>query len=122
MYECNAVIEHALLTRNDGDRCILGVWLSVNYGGSGQGFGGYALYLPKSFSHHKLESVAGHFLYRCMEIAEVDDWDKMKGRTIRVRKEDEFGRIVAIGHIVKNDWFDPKADFASIVKAEEAAI
>lgn len=105
----NAVIESA--TIDIADRGCLTVWLSLNYGGSGQGFGGYALYLPKSWKcHEKNSGYAGHFLYRVMEIADVGQWDRLKGKTIRVKAS--RGGVQAIGHIVKNDWFDPSKDFA----------
>jgi len=111
-YIKNALIEKAVI--NDADRGMLTAWLNLDYGGTGQGFGGYALYLPQSYSHHKLLSHAGHFIWRCMEVAGVTSWDKMQGKTIRVKvdKEGFGGNIVAIGHIVKNDWFYPKIDFA----------
>lgn len=109
-FVCNAVIKSAEIT--DSDRGILDAWLTLNYGSSGQGFGGYALYLPKSFDHHTMLSPAGHFIWRCMEIAGVTKWSDLKGKTIRVRKDSEWGDIEAIGHIVKDDWFCPKDDFA----------
>ncbi len=107
----NAIIQSASI--NDSERGLLTAWLHLDYGGSGQGFGGYALYLPKSFSHHRLLSHAGHFIWRCMEIADVSSWEKMAGKTIRVKldKGGLGGRILAIGHIVKDDWFDPSEDF-----------
>ena len=108
----NAVIESALISSDD--RGFLDCWITLDYGGSGQGFGGYALYLPKSFTHHKIESIAGHHIYRCMEVAGVGRWEQMKGRTVRVRLLD--GIINAIGHIVKDDWYCPKEDFASLNK------
>lgn len=106
----NAIIESASLST--GDRGFLDCWLTLDYGGSGQGFGGYVLYLPKSYSHHELKSVAGHFIFRVMEIAGVTEWDKLKGRTIRVKCE--HSKVHAIGHIVSDDWFNPSEDFAAL--------
>ncbi len=103
----NAVIESVDL--DIGDRGFLQGWLHLNYGGSGQGFGGYALYIPKSFDNHEIKSVAGHFVQRSMEIAGTDKWRNMVGKTIRVDIQD--GLIQGIGHIVNDDWFYPKTDF-----------
>lgn len=103
----NAVIESAVIT--SADHGLLSAWLHLNYGGSGQGFGGYALYLPKSFAHHTLESTAGHFIWRVMEVAGVSEWSALKGKTIRVKSD--HGKVHAIGHIVKDDWFNPSEDF-----------
>lgn len=107
----NAVITSASI--NKDDHGLLSAWLHLDYGGTGQGFGGYALYLPKSFSHHKLLSHAGHFIWRCMEIADVSEWAKLAGKTIRVKAEHHH--VHAIGHIVKDDWFCPEEDFAESV-------
>lgn len=103
----NAIIESVVLEK--GDRGVLQCWLHLNYGGSGQGFGGYSLYIPESYTHHELKSFAGHFIFRCMEIADVQDWSHMKGKCIRV-KSNSYG-IKAIGHIINEDWFEPSLDF-----------
>lgn len=104
----NAIIESARI--DTGDRGLLTAWLHLDYGGSGQGFGGHALYLPKDFKHYTNKGdFAGHFIFRCMEIAGVEKWEDLKGKTIRV-KSTRSG-VDAIGHIVKEDWFNPSADF-----------
>lgn len=109
----NAIIESVSI--DTGDRGLLTVWMFLDYGDGGhQGFGGYALYLPKSFTHHTLESPAGHFIFRCMEIAGVENWKNIVGKSIRVRSS--HSGVKAIGHIIKDDWFCPEEDFAGLSK------
>ena len=123
---CNAEIES--VTIDDADRGFLTAWLHLNYGGSGQGFGGYTLYLPNSFFHADNQAnFAGHFIWRCMEVGGVTRWNDLKGKTIRVEREDGWGgSILRVGHIVKDIWFDPKKEFEALmtlngVKAAERA-
>lgn len=104
----NAIIKGARLTTDDHG--LLSAWLDLDYGGIVQGFGGYCLYLPKGFDHHTLLSHAGHFIWRVMEVADVTEWGRLVGKTIRVRAE--HSKVHAIGHIVKDDWFCPSEDFA----------
>ena len=105
----NAIIRKAYFDTERG----LSAWLDLDYGGSGQGFGGYMLYLPRDWKHAKGQAnYAGHFIYRCLEIAEVTDWAKLAGRTIRVKAE--HSKVHAIGHIVKDEWFDPSAEFEQL--------
>lgn len=105
----NAIIESASITSSDRIDC-LDVWLGLKYGGGGcQGFGGFALYLPKSSNNHNIMSVAGHHIYRIMEIAGVTEWDKLVGKTIRVQSS--WSKVYKIGHIIKDDWFCPEEEY-----------
>ena len=107
----NAIIKSATITNDDHG--LLSAWLHLEYGNSGQGFGGYSLYLPKDFTHStNQKNYAGHFIWRVMEIAEVSEWSKLVGKTIRAKAD--HGKVYAIGHIIKEDWFNPSDDFESM--------
>ncbi len=109
--ERNAIIESATITNDDHG--LLSAWVHLDFGGSGQGFGGYALYLPNSFKHATNQrNYAGHFIWRVMEVAGVSRWEDLKGKTVRARAE--HSKVHAIGHIVRDDWFNPTDDFAKM--------
>ena len=108
----NAVIKDAEISADDHG--LLSAWLFLDYGGECQGFGGYALYLPNSYKHHTLESLAGHFIWRVLEIAGVTKWNNLPGKTIRVRQN--MSNVWEIGHIVKDDWFCPARDFEAVTE------
>ena len=114
MQETNAVITSAEITNDDHG--LLSAWVYLDYGGSGQCFGGYSLYLPSSFKHHGGPNYAGHFIWRVMEIAGVEKWSRLKDKTVRVRYEHE--KVHAIGHIINDDWFSPKVEFNELAAAE----
>ncbi len=108
----NAVIESARFDTERG----LSAWVYLDYGGSGQGFGGFLLYTPPDWRHSKDQwNYCGHFVYRVLQVAGVDDWSKLAGRTVRAKCEHH--KIHALGHIVKDDWFDPSEDFEYIKKS-----
>ena len=101
----NAIIKSAEIT--SANYGCLSAYLQLDYDGTGQSFGGYSLYLPKGGLDAK--NVAGHFIWRVLEIAGVKEWDNLVGKTIRVRATNN--KVLSIGHIVKDKWFTPSEEF-----------
>lgn len=112
----NAIITGATLS--NADHGVLSSFLSLDYGGTAQGFGGFALYWPPRKDKAFVPNYAGHFIWRCLEIADVSDWKHLAGRTIRAKAS--HSGVEAIGHIIKDDWFNPKEEFAKMENAGEA--
>ena len=106
----NAIITSATIS-NDDHGC-LSSWIQLEHEQGCQGFGGFALYLPQNFTHSKIDSgYAGHWIWRVMEIAGVSTWKDLPGKSIRCIQT--HSNILAIGHIVKDEWFCPKQEFGS---------
>lgn len=87
------------------DHGILTCWLNLDYGGSGQGFGGYG------FSHtpkHKPIGAAdfADFIIGILRTLEVETWEKLPGKVIRA--DAEHSKVSRIGHALKDQWFDPQ--------------
>lgn len=114
----NAIIESARLHISERFGGLTAA-IVLAYGGClKQQFAGHVLHLPPTAKHFKLETVAGHFIFRVLEIAGVDDWSLLPGRTIRVRCD--WTSVEAIGHIVNDDWFNPRKDFAVLRPSDDA--
>lgn len=109
----NAVIENVTFDTERG----LSMWVYLDYGGSGQGFGGYMLYGPKGWGCHNTTNIAGHFIWRILEVSGVSDINKMKGKAVRAKVED--GLVVALGHIIKENWFEPRIEFKELLENKE---
>ena len=102
--EKNAIITGASFDMERG----LSAWIHLDYGGSGQSFGGYCLYMKNDTS----KNYAGHFIYRVLKIADVNDWSDLKGKSVRVKSDNS--KIISIGHILNDDWFDPTKEFEKL--------
>ena len=79
-----AIEDHGLLT----------AWVHLDYGCAEQGFGGYAL-----------DKSAGVFLRRVMEVVGVSSWDALRGKSVRVLGD--HSKLIALGNIVLDKWFNP---------------
>lgn len=103
----NAKITSTRLTIEDHG--IFCAWLMLDYGGSGQGFGGYAL---DGKSKRESGSVRPGTAFGCdyitgiLRTLEVTEWEKLRGTYCRAVIEN--GTVVRIGHPLKDSWFDPQ--------------
>lgn len=119
----NAIITGASIQIERG--AFLVAWLNLDLGNnSGQSFGGFAIGGTGDVAagkHAEQANLAGEFIVRVMQIAGVEKWGDLPGKTIRVRKAGFLEPITAIGHIVNDDWFVPKETFARLLKKEPEA-
>jgi hypothetical protein len=93
------------------NRAVLTAYLWLDYDGSGEGFGYFGLSnIKKDF--HDL-NYAGYFIHRVLETVGVTEWEKLKGNAIRV--DTELDCVKAIGHIIKDEWFNSKEEFKNFV-------
>lgn len=85
-----------------------------------QVFGGYVLggnpfdAISKCAEHHRQGNYAADFIGGVMSVAGVNQFSELKGKVIRVKRHDEGGAIVAIGHAVEDRWYNPQKRFRLI--------
>lgn len=113
--------ENAMIHRADiyiEDHGILTAFLDLEFDGSAQGFGGYGFdWVPKK--ERRYSQNCALFIRRVLDTVGKRSWDKLPGTAVRVKREDGWGsRIVAIGHITKNQWFNPQEEFEAAKKWE----
>lgn len=120
METSNATIEGARLGFDRG--VFLCAWLTLDYGGVHQSFGGYALDGKlDAQGESSPTALCGLWVARILRVADVEQWGQLAGRNIRVRYDrDGFNRkIIAIGHITKDIWFNPTEEHEAFYPTEE---
>ena len=98
-----ALISSTMLGKEDHG--IMTAYLHLDYGGGGQGFGGYAL----------KDKYLDTFITRVLKTAGVGTWEQLKGKYIRVKSE--HAKIHAIAPVLGGDfveWFNPKEVFEAM--------
>jgi hypothetical protein len=109
MYISNAKISSTMLGVEDHG--IMTFSLMMDMGGTGQGFGGYALDGKSGTIGHAKSITA---IRKILETVGVDKWENLKGQLCRIKKDSEWnGPIKSIGHIIEDRWFSLEDHFAS---------
>ena len=108
----NARIERTSLGIEDHG--ILTAVLGLDYGGVGQGFGGYSLDNWSNEDGRRVGTAYGmEFVSRILKTVGVEKWEDLKGKHIRV--DQEHNKIWGIGHIVNDVWFYPEKDLEYLI-------
>lgn len=98
--------DHGCLTAN----------LFLEGDGWGCAFGGYCLdrWYSDVGKHHSPDGYGA--IIELMKTLEVESWEKLNGKYVRVEIEGWGGNIIKIGHLLKNKWFSWKDYFEKVKK------
>lgn len=105
------------------DHGILTCMVSLEYGGSGQGFGGYTFDEPVreggEFKGRIGTAYGMEFVARILKVVGVEKWEDLKGKYVRV--DASHTKVHRIGHVIEDRWFDPETDLEAFIKKEQPA-
>ena len=108
----NAKITSTKLGQDHG--CIT-AYLTIEGDGWGCGFGGYCLdHWCVDIGEHSSTDGYGAII-ELMKTLEVENWEDIKGKFVRVETDGWGGKIIRIGHLMKDKWFSFK-EYFDIVK------
>lgn len=113
MNKQNAIIESTTLGYEDHGIFTCFLFLKLEVGN--QGFGGYGLdeWDEKLQKRIDKQGLGTEFVKAILETVGVEKWEDLKGKHIRILKEDTWNsNITGIGHYLEDKWFEPKAWFA----------
>lgn len=100
----NAKITATMLGKEDHGIFTCG--LTVEGNGWGCMFGGYALDTPnKEKGKREATAIGLQAIMELLETLEVDEWEQLKGRYVRVETSGWGGKITKVGHLIKDKWF-----------------
>lgn len=123
----NAKIDKTMLGTEDHG--IFTAWIYVSGSGWCQGFGGFSLDAPRwsgganrqgKFLGRVGTAYGMEFIRRVLDVLEIPSWERLPGQPVRIRRGNN-GLIAAIGHYIKDQWFDPATDLAEFLPEEAQA-
>jgi hypothetical protein len=90
------------------DHGVLTAMVTLDFGGSVQGFGGYFFQNYNEVTKRQEGTAFGvEFIASVLKTVGVDTWEQLKGQHVRVDRDGH--EIRRIGHLIENKWFTPKA-------------
>lgn len=101
-------------TRLGEEHDCLSASLTIEGAGWACGFGGYCLdHWCASVGKYGSKDGYGAII-ELMKTLEVESWEDLKGRYVRVEIEGWGGKILKIGHLMKDKWFSFKEYFEAV--------
>ena len=92
--------------------------LELNLKGVKYIFGGHEVFLSGMHGGESVDApYLGRFLFRCMQICGVDNWDELKSSKVLV--EIQHGKVLAIADVAGNNWFNPIKEFEAMNQEKE---
>lgn len=92
------------------DHGLFSFWLHLKFDDTGQGFGGYCLDTVPEKQNIGAQRRPTKFgcaaIMEVLRTLDVETWEKLPGTPVRVRREEPYGRIVSIGHFIKEQWLN----------------
>lgn len=108
-------IENALIKSTSlgyEDHGVFTYFLHLEFDCCVQGFGGFCLDTPDSVDKYKNPRRGTAFGHECiirvLRAVGVSRWEDLPGTHVRIDKDGWNDPIKRIGHIIKDQWFDPK--------------
>ena len=94
---------------------ILSTMIGIECPNYHQGFGGYCLDTNQYDDDNNYKGRVGtaygmEFINRILKTLKVNKWESLIGTPVRVMRDEARGPIIAIGHFINDEWFDPQID------------
>lgn len=92
--------------------------LELNLKGVNHTFGGHEIFLSGMHGGNSCDApYLGRFLFRCMQVCNVDSWELLKSSKVLV--EINNGKVIAIADTAGNNWFNPVIEFGTMEQERE---
>lgn len=105
----NAKITGTFLGRGEETHGVFSAMIHLEGDGWRQSLSAYNLKSPGPF--------AGYYIQGLIEKVGCTSWEQLPGTMVRIKRESR-NNITAIGHLIKDEWFDPEALLAELEATE----
>jgi len=114
--EKNATIKSTFLGIEDHG--FFTFYLHLDYGGSGQGAGGYVLDVSADNKNQSTDAKLAkslRIIEKILKIVGVEEWEQLPGRYIKVKAD--HNRVYAVQNILGGEWLDFDEYFEGVKNA-----